>query len=62
MKENISRLANNGEDSVDDSELLAILHAMMALTIAPVGRDALVNVLSLDLEPLLSLIVPSGKL
>lgn len=46
--------------TMDDPELLALLQTMLGLTITPIGRDALVNVLSFDLEPLLTLIEPSG--
>ena len=49
------------EDAVDDGDLLAILHAMLGLTISTDGQNAIVNVLSFDLEPLMSLISPTGR-
>lgn len=52
--------SGQSEDVIDDSELLAVLHAVLGLTISTEGQEAVVNVLSFDLEPLLSLITPTG--
>ena len=47
-------------DCQDHPDVLSILQAMSSLTITPLGKEALVKVLSWDLDPLLALVAPTG--
>lgn len=49
-------------DAIDQSDLLGVLQAIYCFTIVPIGRDALVRVLSHNMQPLLQLISPAGGL
>jgi len=61
LKETVSQMEAEETAIVgEEAELLAVLHTMFVLTVNPMGRDALVTVLAMDLEPLLGLIAPTG--